>query len=245
MTPWSPTSRSPRQAIAVHRPTGRKEPVSLHLLGPDDLDLVLDLHRFIHSTLEHPETLYRRQRSYFQRILDGEGRLLAAVCDDRTIAYVTLRFPDHSPDNYGWDLGLPADELPNMAQLDGAAVHPEYRGSRLHHLMSIRRIRLGRLLGYRHFSALTSPMSPYSLHSHLASGLRVKGIKIDEDGPNFLLHMESRARADNPRVPEAHVAIDDFDGHRDALGQGLQGYRLDRGDGPPRLAYARTRPSTP
>ncbi len=245
MTLRSRIFRSPRQTIAVHRPTGRRDPVSLHLLGPEDLDPICDLHRFIHSTLEHPETLYPRQRNYFHRILNGEGRLFVAVCEDRKIAYVTLRFPGHSSENYGWDLGLPADELSTMAQLDGAAVHPDYRGSRLHNFMSIRRIRLGRLLGYRHFSALASPMSPYSLHSHLVSGLRVKGIKVDEDGPNFLLHMDSRARVENPGAPEVQVAIDDFDGHRKALDQALEGYHLDRGNAPPRLAYACTPTPTP
>lgn len=220
------------RAKTLRRQAGRAQRTCVfRLLTVVDLNPLYTFHRFIHAELEHPCVLYRHDRDYFARHIAAEGITLGAFCEGRMIAYAALRFPGLAPDNLGREIGLASPLLPGVAHLDGAAAHPAYRGERLHLDMGRLREALALWAGHRHLFGIVSPLNPYSLNSHLANGLRVASIKVDADGPNFLCVKDTAAARPAERALPWHalrsVAIDDFTGHRAALGAGLVGYRVD------------------
>ncbi len=120
-------------------------------------------------------------------------------------------------------------------------MHPRARQMGLYQHLLVRRVRLARILGYHHLTAVVSPLNPPSLSSQLHIGLRVVGVKVDQDGPNFLLYTDSRAPGVKPEPPVTRVPIGDFEAHRAALNQGLAGFRLERGPDARKVVYGRSR----
>lgn len=81
------------------------------------------------------------------------------ACDDssRIIASLLLRYPGHSVDNLGNDIGLTASELTRVVRIECAAVLPEYSGSGLHSKMIGYAEEITNASTYKYFIAMVSP----------------------------------------------------------------------------------------
>lgn len=200
---------------------------TLRELAPPDLDGVVRFHREVIASLDDPASMYPRDRGFFADVLGGRGRLAGGFHDGRLIAYATLRLPRGPEAWLAQPLSLPEAECGVVAQFEGSAVHPIYRGHALQYHLNAWRVRFARDAGARHALALVSPTSPFSLRSHLRHGLRVAGVYVDRDGPNFLVHRDLHAPATPPR-PIERAPLTDFERHRDLLRRGLRGVALAR-----------------
>ena len=206
-------------------------------LAPRDADELHRFHEFIHRTLRDDSALYRRDREFFEDVLRDAGRIVGVFAEDRLIAYATICYRDVEHSALAPDLRRPLADGTVVAQFEGAAVHPDFRGNRLHYRMGGWRMVEARRGASRHVLVVVSPASPYSLRSHLRHRLRVGGITVDEDGPNFLLHRDLEAPPTSPEPPFGDVALADFGGHRAMLDRGLEGFAVEGGEEEVRVRY--------
>lgn len=194
-------------------------------LDSGDVDELHRFHEFIYRRLRDPSALYRRDREFFAEVLQGGGRIVGVFAEGQLIGYATVCYRDVRSSTLAPDLHRPLADESVAAQFEGSAVHPDFRGNHLHYRMGTWRMEEARRSGSRHVLVVVSPASPYSLRSHLEHRLRVAGITVDEDGPNFLLHRDLEAPLESP-PPVGDVALTDFGGHRRMLARGLEGVEL-------------------
>lgn len=93
-----------------------------------DLDALMLLQEKICRGMEHPDWFATTSREENKIFLTDPNVILGVYDEGRLAAYGSVGFPGDSPDNLGWDLGLPREEALCCAVLDTIVVDAEYRG---------------------------------------------------------------------------------------------------------------------
>lgn len=112
--------------------------------------------------------------AWVRAMLEGGGFGVTARTPEGELAgaFVAV-FPGTDPDNLGYDIGMPQDQLSKVCNMDTAAVLPAHRG----HALEYRMLRYGeeQLAGtpIRWLLATISPRNPASLKSGLRAGYTV------------------------------------------------------------------------
>ena len=154
------------------------------LLGPDDGDRIFALHLRAIAGMG-PEQVLPERRDFFQRLLEGAGRIIGA-CDPAgdLVAYGVLQHgpdPGTRPDLW---LGWPADA--RIQKLAGSSVAPEYRGRRLQCALIRRRVGLADPDAYLYATA--APSNPASWHNLLREGFEILRLRrVYQDSLRYLL----------------------------------------------------------
>ena len=198
----------------------------MRFVRPNELDDLYRLHRLVVSQVDHPHAFRPDSRSFMEMQIERRGRTVAVFCDDAIVAYAALSFPDSDPDNLGRDLPLPEAELGHVADYDGSAVHPDYRGNHLQQLMTHMRHRYALLHDRYHILGTVSPFNPVSLRNFLDLGCRVRNVKQKYgDMVRLIIHRDLREAAPPPLDPRTVVDIplSRMDKHRSMLLRGMEG----------------------
>lgn len=218
------------------------EPYEMRFVREDELDEVYQLHRLVVDGLKHPHIFRPDSREFMAQHIERRGRTVGTFCGGRLAAYAAISFPDGDPDNLGRDLPLPDAELTHLADYDGSAVHPDFRGNRLQQRMTHIRHRYALAHDRYHILGTVSPLNPVSLSNFIGLGCRVKNLKTKYDGmQRFIIHLDLRdptgAKLDQNTVVD--VPLSQIDRHEVLLKQGFQGFRVVPGVVEAHLRYAR------
>lgn len=214
------------------------EPYVMRFLRADDLDEVFALHRRIVAGLSHPHLFRPDSRPFMARHIGERGRTVGIYCAGALVAYAAISFPGDDDDNLGLDLPVPPNELHNVGNYEGSAVHPDYRGNRFQKLMTDVRHAFALAHDRYHILGTVSPMNPVSLANFLGVGCRVKNIKTKYDGMvRLIIHRDLREDAP-PRLSPAtfiDIPLSAMETQARLLHVGFQGFRVVLGDAEPCL----------
>ena len=197
------------------------------LLGEADLPQVLELHGLSLSLAAKPCLVKPDEPRFFAEHLQARGRILGIFDGARLVAYAVLGLPNPGGYNLGADLELPAAELPGVAHLAGAAVHPDWRGRGLQRRLTAERLALARRFGRAHVISTVSPFNHFSWRNLLAHGLLVRRLTSKYGGHlRYVLHRELGAEPTLTREQAQLRPLHDSDGQRALLEQGWAGFAL-------------------
>ena len=200
---------------------------AMRFARPDELEELYKLHQLVVSRVHHPHAFRPDSRSFMEQQIERRGRTVAVFCDGKIVAYAAISFPDDDPDNLGRDLPLPEEELSHVADYDGSAVHPDYRGNQLQQLMTHMRHRYALLHDRYHILGTVSPLNPVSLQNFLDLGCRVRNIKQKYGGMvRLIIHRDLREATPPPIDPRTviDVLVSEVGQHRSLLLRGLRGF---------------------
>ncbi len=212
-------------------PQHRDLPCMIRFLGQADLDALHALHRHVVERLPHPAIFRADGRGFMVRHIAERGRTLGAYHDSELVGYAVLSFPRHDSDNLGLDLGFRGNRLLRTANYDGSAVHPRYRGNRLHRRMNALRAEYAIAAGYNQLFGTVSPLNSYSLRNHLTAGFFIKHFLIKYGGvERFLIHRDGCRAVLDPGLKSGiggeRVALEDIRYQKELLANGYWGYDL-------------------
>jgi len=218
----------------------------MRFLRNGELEEAYRLHRLVVRGVEHPHMFRADSKSFMAQHIERRGRTVGTFCNGRMAGYAAISFPDGDPDNLGRDLPLPAAEIAHVADYDGSAVHPDFRGNRLQILMTDLRHRYALAHDRYHILGTVSPLNPVSLSNFLGFGCRVKNFKIKyADMQRFIIHRDLRETEPPPLnlATVVDVPLRRIEHHKELLQQGFQGFRVVPGAGEAHLRYARPQAS--
>jgi ribosomal protein S18 acetylase RimI-like enzyme len=220
------------------RVDGARMPYVMRALDADELDAAFALHREVLQGLPAPHLFRADSRDFMARHIDERGRTIGTFADGRLVGYAVISFPDDEPDNLGRDVPLPAEEMPHVADYDGSAVHPDFRGNGLQLRMSELRHRIALARGRHHILGTVSPDNPASLGNFLRFGFQVRNLRNKYGGAlRLIIHRDLRRPQLEVPGTVAEVPLTDTEVIGALLRQGHIGTRVVAGD-PPRLAMA-------
>lgn len=213
-------------------------PFEMRFVRHEELDALHRLHQAVVAGLHHPHLFRPDSRAFMSQHIEARGRTVGIFVDRDLIAYAVISFPNDDPDNLGRDLPLPPEEFAHVADYDGSAVRPDFRGNRLQQRMTEMRHRYALANDRYHILGTVSPQNAYSLANFLAIGCRVKGVK-EKYGGMLRLIIHRDLREDQPIAfdPDSlcDVALDDIARITIRLRHGFEGFQVIRGQGRPHL----------
>lgn len=179
----------PLQPVEVVCVDGRRAVLRASLLAAGQVDAVIALHREVIRAMP-AELVASETPEFFADHADRIGRLFGLFDDERLIAYSVLGLPGAGDPNFGVDHGLSAQDLARVAHLDGAAVHPRYRGNGLHRRMIAWRLATARAAGRSIALSTVAPGNVASLASMLSEGLQIRALAHRFGGQRFLMRRD-------------------------------------------------------
>ncbi len=200
----------------------------MRFMNEDNLDEMMDLQEIVNHHLDDKEIFRTHSADYFQEHLQVEKSAIGVFCQDGLIAYNILFFPGDGKDNFGIDINLPKEDLPNVVHLATIAVHPNFRGNSLQSKMQNAHLRMIANLGYNHVCCMVSPKNRPSLQNIFSLGLIIKALKIKFQWRlRYIMHKNLLNTCSiGPDV--VRVDSKDIPGQINLLDQGFHGFHLSR-----------------
>jgi GNAT superfamily N-acetyltransferase len=161
-------------------------------LSVSDLDAIYALHLKATGAVGRSDLIKPETRDFFERILNGGGRIVGVKRDDELVAYGVLQLELPPSEDARPVLGLaPADRL---AKLAGASVLPEIWGGGIHDVLIGERVEQARRLGVTHLYSTSAPGNARSWENLLGAGFAVRAV-IEKYGGHarFILHRDLAA----------------------------------------------------
>lgn len=178
---------------------------AIRRLGLADLDAILALQLAARRSLPDPSLLADDPPEFFLRHLAEPNRIDGIDRDGRLVAFGVLGLVVPEAENFGALLGLPAERLAGVAQLDGAVVDPAYRSGGLHGRLVRWRIARARELDCRDVLSTSAPRNVASWRNMVRAGLHAVALRYLFGGlPRLLLHRDF-AQPRRPDRDAAHV----------------------------------------
>lgn len=150
----------------------------MRFMDESNLDEMMDLQEIVIYHLADKEIFRSHSVDYFREHLHMEKSAIGVFCQDELVAYNILSFPGECNDNFGLDINLPKDDLPNVVHLATIAVHPDFRGNSLQSKMQSAHLKIIANSGYNHVCCMVSPKNRPSLQNILSQGLIIKALKF-------------------------------------------------------------------
>src|SRR5207248_3462417 len=143
-------------------------------LAPVDLDSVYVLHLAATRAVGRPELIKPETRGFFERMLNGAGRVIGGWRDRELVAYGVLQLDLPPSEDARPLLGLAPHEP--LAKLAGASVVPELWGAGLHDELIERRIVEARNQAVDHLYSTSAPGNARSWANLMAAGFAIRGV---------------------------------------------------------------------
>ncbi len=222
-----------------HAPDAGPIAVEARRLGLDDVDDVYALHLRVQGAMRRPGLVRPDTRDYFAgHVSGGEGFILGCFSEERLIGYGLCSLPRDPQENYGVLLGLPAEELLQVGQLEGAAVDEAYWGRGIHRLLATWRANCLVAAGYRHICATVAPGNVWSLRNLLKTGLTVRHLGTLYGG---LLRYVMQNDVERPLALDLTASrvlpVQDIEAQATLLMKGYVGYACSQEPGGPALMH--------
>lgn len=157
----------------------------------EDVATILDIMNEAHSLLENKKMFFTDDKEFIENGIEKRG--FALIAEDgagKSVAYITVRFPELDGDNLLRYLSADNEQLMKVAMLDSVAVKPGYRGQGLQKRLIEEADKIAKERGYVHFVAKTHPDNRASLKSFLSRGYRYM-LKVHEYGSERVILYKS------------------------------------------------------
>lgn len=213
-------------------------PFEMRFVRRNELDALFQMHHVILKYLAHPHQFRPDSREFMAKHIDVRGRTVGVFVDNELVAYAAISFPDGDSDNLGRDLPLPPEEFAHIADYDGSAVHPRFRGNGLQKKMTVMRHRYALAHDRYHILGTVSPLNAFSLSNFLNIGCLVKNIKTKYGGmTRLIIHMDLRDKQPTAFVDDSlcDVELIDVEQITALLRNKFQGFRVVINNDHPRL----------
>jgi hypothetical protein len=205
---------------------------TISYLDEKHLPLVMQLQEVIVENLARPDLLQSFSYDFMKRHMGPQGVVLGVFVKKQLVAFRNLYFPDpwDAEWNLGMDLGLPEEELVNVANLQMVCVHPRFRGNAL--ALKMNRVSLGLLRErgtHHHVCATVSPYNIWNIPVLLACGFRVAGLKNKYGGKvRYIVHQDLRTPLRFNDRSAARVRLDNLDAQKKWFDAGFYGVALNK-----------------
>lgn len=222
-------------AVAARAAFGGSCALQPVVLLAGDVDRVSELHERTYAGAV-PETMRHDQPAFFAEIAAGGGALLGLEGPGGgLVAYGVLSLPGPHASPCCRLLGL-APSSP-VAQLDGIAVDPAWRGNGLQRRLGQWRMATAARLGHSHICSTAAPRNVHSWMNLLSLGLVIRGLHVMYGGSlRYVLHCDLEAAAPVAAVRE--IAVSDLDRHRELFKVGCAAIGWTGGARPAGLLFA-------
>lgn len=227
--------------MARYQVDGKSHPVTIMMLDISHLSQIMDLQEYVVNILKNHESFCALTISEVKRIFNGEGMIAGALIGKKLIGFCAMYFPGIETDNLGRDLGLPNSDLPKVAHLEAAVIHPEYRGNALQTKLFLFMIeKIGCNGEYRYLCATVAPGNYPSMKSMFNLNLNI--VKLKPKYGNklryiFLQDMKKPIQADNKNIIQ--VKSTDVTRQTEFLNSGYCGVNLMCTDNIIKVLYAK------
>jgi RimJ/RimL family protein N-acetyltransferase len=200
----------------------------IRLLTEDDLPSIINLQQTIVNNLSDANIFEPSSEKLFYECISMFGQILGIFVEKQLISYCIIYFPRCHQDNLGYELNLPPEELNQVAHLESAIVHPDYRGNSLMLRMNIQALKMIDTSKYFHVGATVSPQNPYSLNVLLKLGLVIRALQTKYRNKWRYIVYKNLAKelAFCPEKPIT-IATTDIITQQDLLQQGWVGYQME------------------
>jgi GNAT superfamily N-acetyltransferase len=217
--------------------TNGSEP-ELRRVRPHEIDALLSFAERAYGELPDKRFVYFRRRPDFEGLLAGGGCIIGAFVQDRVVGFSAFAFHPPAEEVAKLCPFVPPAERAAVAINRTTLIDQRFRRRGLASRLHTERHRMMREVGCRHSVGIVFLPNHHSLAQGLRMGRVVRGTLIDRDGPNLVTHLDLRRTPLRRPSADRAVALADFEGHRDAIADGLRGYRLEGDRDPRSLAYA-------
>lgn len=171
--------------------------VTIRRVRPSELDELFGLHLDIVSGLSSPALYRRSSREHFSNHIGPKGICLGAFRFCEMVAYALIGFPGGSSENLGRLIGLTGSELLDVVHMEECGVARAFRNLGLHTLLSTKRLRIARELGYGQALVTVAPNNLPSLKVQFAHGFQIVAHREVYGGvPRFIMRKRLSAQAD-------------------------------------------------
>lgn len=155
------------------------EPYTVRVLGREHLRQILDLQETVVEELNEKSSLQPLSQEEFIYILEGNGLMIGAFTGSGLIAFRALLIPPIDDEHLGHDIGLAAEELPQVIYQEISVVHPVYRGNRLQqtlaYLIMDELKNLDQTFAY--VACTVAPFNIPSMKDKFKQGMQIKALK--------------------------------------------------------------------
>lgn len=233
-------SRMERERI-YNRLDGREYGSEMTRLDRSCCREILALQQEVAGRIETTGSYFALSEAEVMAILDGAGLAVGVRVGGGLVAFCTALFPGLRSDNLGRDLELTEAALAQVAHLEAAAVHPDYRGNGLQKKIAgflLDQIREAKQ--WRYVMNTVSPVNIPSLKTTLALGLLIIKLKVKYNGVLryiFCLDLVKPVSIDVRSV--IRVFAQDTSRQAELLGNGYYGFALESGAGGAIILYGR------
>ncbi|MBR0664000.1 hypothetical protein GXW71_06485 [Roseomonas hellenica] len=219
--------------------------LSIRELDIHDLDSLINVHQKIVEALPSP-SLFRARGVESIRSLIGDDSSCFGIFDGKAlVAYSAVRFPESGTENLGIILGFDQYEAQLVAEFEGVAVLPKYRGNGLQDVLTKARAAKAILRGRLITAARVSPENFHSLRNFLAYGMTGRKFVRLSGGYERLIVVRNHVDGENPSwMDETEVIATDFAGLNRAFDTGLELRAFDNARAKPVFVLAKRRRST-
>ncbi|MEI6157058.1 MAG: hypothetical protein WCP87_01675 [Atribacterota bacterium] len=233
----------PTSETILNRGEGKYYPGYIEFLNELSLPQVLDLQERVVGTMTDPDMLESLSPQEFLTILQGGGVAAGMLVGDQLVAFLATLFPGKRKENLGHDIDLPEEALPLVVHFESSFVHPNYVGNNLQIRLS--EIVLDKVKSFQSYRYLLGTVSPRNYHClKTVFAIPALVIRLEWKYQNRLRFIFFQDLV-SPRVldpdSERAVVMTDLKRQLKLMEQGYCGFRLDKGEGTPRIVYARER----
>ena len=186
------------------------------------------LHRLVVADLPAAQVAVE-SLEFFVAHAEAVGQLLGIFTHQGLVACAVLGLPGARDSNFGVDHALSAEALLRVAHLDGASVHPLYRGNHLQRRLIEWRIAQARLAGRSIILSTAAPDNHHSLSNLLAGGLQIRGLIVKFGGRRYLLRRDLDCAACPAEVGQ-WLDAQDYVQQARLLKEGLRGWQVRDGE---------------
>ncbi|MBT3393647.1 MAG: GNAT family N-acetyltransferase [Waddliaceae bacterium] len=211
----------------------------IHILDEEDVDAVMALHGIMIKALKNPLFFKMSPKEFFEKCLSGNRLSLGITVEEKLVACRITFIPDSMVGNQGMEVGIPAEELTQLAQFEGIITHPEYRRLGLGKKIMETNIAMIDKTDIRHIVATCYPENYPVIKILLGNGFVIKNLK--ETYGNMIRFFVHRNRdMVNTREYRGKTIVDhlDYEKQKKLLDAGLVGVGIEKTDNGYSIVYA-------
>ncbi len=204
-------------------------------LDQTHLSAIMALQEIIVQNLSRPDLLQTFSYDFMKQHMGRQGMVLGILVEDRLVAFRNIYYPSPRDKewNLGIDLGLPAAELTQVANLQMVCVHPDFRGNALAYKMN--RVSLDALTDagtYHHICATVSPHNVWNIPILFRSGFCIVKLKNKYGGKQrYVVYQNLRQPMRYSDDSAVYVRLDDLRTQKMLLSRGLCAIALKKAGG--------------
>jgi hypothetical protein len=217
----------------INNTQGKEENFYIFRLDLSHLDQLDKLQKVVLDNMERKDHYTGLLVEEFENVLSVGGVTVGVFVEEELVGFYSILFPGHSEDNLGRDIGIPEKYFPDVAHLEAAGIHPDYRGNSLQKIMTS--ICLEQAMKIKQIKYLCVTISPYnypSLDHMFAFKLYIRDLKVKYG--DMLRYICSKDMEEKQIIKADSIVEVEISGHSEQLKllqQGYVGFRLIKSEG--------------